>query len=61
MWHDLGAALALMLVLEGILPFLNPQGTRYAFAQLAGMSNRTVRLMGLVSMVGGAMLLYLVK
>ena len=61
MWHDLGAALALMLVLEGILPFLNPRGTRQALAQLAGMSDRAVRVLGLVSMVGGAMLLYLVK
>ena len=50
-----------MLVLEGILPFLNPRATRHAFAQLAGMSNRGVRMVGLVSMVGGAMLLYLVK
>ena len=61
MWHDIGVAFALMLVLEGILPFLNPQGTRHAFAQLAGMGNRTVRVLGLISMVGGAMLLYLVK
>jgi uncharacterized protein YjeT (DUF2065 family) len=27
-WHDLGVAVALLLVLEGIIPFLNPQGVR---------------------------------
>lgn len=61
MWQDLGAALALMFVLEGIFPFLNPQGTRYAFAQIAQMSNRSLRIMGLVSMMGGVLLLYLIK
>ncbi|MCZ6576609.1 MAG: DUF2065 family protein, partial [Gammaproteobacteria bacterium] len=28
MWRDLGAAVALLLVLEGIFPFINPSGMR---------------------------------
>ena len=61
MWRDLGSALALMFVLEGILPFLNPRLSRDTFDQLARMDDRSLRTAGLVSMVGGALLLYLVK
>jgi len=38
-WHDLGVALALFLVLEGILPFLNPHGVRRTLEMIAGMSD----------------------
>lgn len=50
-----------MFVLEGILPFLNPRLTRDTFGQMARMNDRSLRLVGLVSMIGGALLLYLVK
>jgi len=50
-----------MFVLEGILPFLNPRLSRDTFDQLARMDDRSLRTAGLVSMVGGALLLYLVK
>ena len=61
MWHDLVAAFALMLVLEGILPFLNPQGVRQALLQMAQMNNRVLRFTGLGSMLLGLLLLYLVR
>ena len=35
-WPDLAAALGLMLVIEGILPFLSPAGVRRVFARLRG-------------------------
>jgi len=53
--------LALMFVLEGILPFLNPRLTRDTFDHLARMNDRSLRMVGLGSMIGGAVLLYLVK
>ncbi len=61
MWHDLVAAFALMLVLEGILPFLNPRGVRQALLQMAQMNNRVLRFTGLGSMLLGLLLLYLVR
>ena len=51
---------SLMLVLEGIIPFLYPQRWRSLVAQLANTSDSALRWMGFVSMVLGTVLLYLV-
>lgn len=60
-WSDLFAALALVLVIEGLLPALNPEGWRETMGRLAGMESGQLRKIGLVSMVAGAGLLYLVR
>lgn len=60
-WHDLGVALALFLVLEGILPFLNPNGVRRTLEMITGMSDQQLRFIGLTSMLLGLLLLYAVK
>jgi uncharacterized protein YjeT (DUF2065 family) len=57
-WTDLLAALALYLVLEGILPFVNPQAMRRFLSTMANFSDRQLRIWGLVSMVAGLILLY---
>ena len=59
MWQELGIAFCLMLVLEGILPFLYPRRWRGAIAQLVQLPDRQLRLMGLASMLLGTALLYL--
>lgn len=61
MWQDFWAALGLLLVLEGILPFLSPSGARRALEQAARSSDRTLRLIGLASMGAGIIVLYLVR
>jgi uncharacterized protein YjeT (DUF2065 family) len=60
-WSDLLAALALMLVLEGLLPFLNPSGWRRVFSQLARSSDGELRVGGAVCMVLGLLLLTLAR
>jgi uncharacterized protein YjeT (DUF2065 family) len=60
-WSDLLAALALMLVLEGLLPFLNPSGWRRMFVQLAQNSDTHLRLGGLVCMGLGLLLLFFAR
>jgi uncharacterized protein len=60
-WGDLFAGLSILMVLEGLLPFLNPGGARRVFAQLANLSERDLRIGGLVSMGVGALLLFLVR
>ena len=60
MWNDLWVALALMLVLEGIVPFLSPDTLRRMLATLMQMDNRSMRIAGLISMLAGVVLLYLV-
>jgi uncharacterized protein len=60
-WADLFAALALYLVLEGFLPFLNPQAMKRVMTTIATLSDRQLRLGGLASMAAGVLLLYLVR
>ena len=60
MWMDIATALSLVLVIEGILPFLSPGRWRALAAILAGVDDRTLRITGLVSMLVGTALLYLV-
>jgi uncharacterized protein YjeT (DUF2065 family) len=60
-WNDLWAAFALYLVLEGLMPFANPGGMKRALAQLSQLDERVLRIAGFLSMVAGAVLLYLVR
>ena len=60
-WNDLGAAAALMLVLEGILPFLNPGGLRRMLGAMSQLSDRQLRVAGLTSMLLGVALLYMLR
>lgn len=55
------AALALMLVLEGVLPFLAPNLWRETFRKMTEMSDGQLRFVGLTSMLGGLLLLYLMS
>ena len=54
-------AFALMLVLEGILPFLLPTIWREAFKRLTEMTDGQIRFIGLSSMLAGLLMLYLVR
>ncbi len=51
-------ALALMLVMEGILPFLAPTAWRDTFSRMIQLSDGQLRFMGLASMLVGVALLY---
>ena len=61
MWEHIIPALALVLVIEGILPFLSPRSWREAMAQAAQLPDKTLRVMGLISMLAGVIVLYLVR
>lgn len=50
-------ALALMLVLEGLLPFLAPGVWRETFLRLVALSDGQIRFVGLTSMLIGLFLL----
>ncbi len=60
MWSELWAAIALVMVLEGILPFLSPDTARRAFTMLARQDSQVLRFGGLACMLSGVLLLYLV-
>ena len=54
-------AFALMLVIEGVLPFLVPNLWRETFRRLTEMTDGQIRFIGLTSMLSGLLLLYLVR
>jgi uncharacterized protein YjeT (DUF2065 family) len=58
---NLLAAFALMLVIEGILPFLAPTVWRETFRKMLELSDGQLRFIGLGSMLGGLLMFFLVK
>jgi len=60
-WPDLAAALGLMLVIEGILPFLSPGRIRRAFARLAEQGDAALRVAGAISMLAGVAVIWLAR
>lgn len=61
MWEDWARALCLLLVLEGVIPFLYPRRWRSLVTQLALVTEKHIRIMGLGSMLAGVGLLYLIN
>lgn len=61
MWRELAIAVCLILVLEGIVPFLYPARWRRLVAGLAEIDDRSLRLAGLASMIAGTVLLYMIN
>jgi uncharacterized protein YjeT (DUF2065 family) len=59
--NTLLTAVALMLVIEGLLPFLLPTVWRDAFRRLTEMSDGQIRFVGLSSMMAGLLLLFLTR
>jgi uncharacterized protein YjeT (DUF2065 family) len=58
---DFGTAICLLLVLEGIMPFLSPARWRNMVQLLATVDDRTMRAVGFFSMLAGAGLLFLLR
>ena len=61
MWQDFFSALALLLVLEGIMPFLYPHHFRRGLLMAADLNDTTLRGLGLVGMVVGVIILYVLR
>ena len=61
MWHDLLVALSLMLVIEGLMPFLSPRSLKETLRMMAEMDDRTLRIIGFISMAAGVAMPYCVR
>lgn len=61
MWQDLLAALSLVLVIEGMLPFLKPEAWRKTMGRIATKPDNALRLLGLTSMIAGVVMLYIIR
>jgi len=61
MWTELLTALALVLVIEGLLPFLSPDTFRSAMRSILSRDNNTMRIVGLSSMIVGVLILTILR
>jgi uncharacterized protein YjeT (DUF2065 family) len=52
-------ALGLMLIFEGLLPLIAPQAWRETFKRMIALKDGQLRFIGLISMVGGLLLIWL--
>ena len=58
---ELLAALGLVLVLEGIMPFISPRSFRKTMFRVIQLQDRALRMVGLVSMGLGLLVLYFLR
>ncbi|MCY3751599.1 MAG: DUF2065 domain-containing protein [Gammaproteobacteria bacterium] len=61
MWTELLSAIALVFILEGIMPFLNPNWIKRVFLAASQLDNTSLRFVGVSSMLLGVVLLYIVR
>jgi uncharacterized protein YjeT (DUF2065 family) len=60
--NELLLALALMMVVEGVMPLVSPRRWRDVFSRLLAMSDGQIRFIGLASMVMGVLaILFLLR
>ena len=61
MAQDLLTAFALLLIIEGLLPVLAPKVWQKAMQDLSRSNSKFIRIGGIVSMLGGALLLQFLR
>lgn len=61
MLQNLAVAFCLMLVIEGIMPFIAPRRWRRMLEAIEQVDDKTVRLIGFASMIAGTVLLLIIN
>ncbi|MFK7864868.1 MAG: DUF2065 domain-containing protein [Pseudohongiellaceae bacterium] len=61
MWHELAIGFCLMLVIEGIIPFIDPQRWRRMLKLVDQLDDSTMRYIGLGSMLAGTAMLLIIN
>ncbi|MGI9236590.1 MAG: DUF2065 domain-containing protein [Woeseiaceae bacterium] len=60
-WTEILTALALVFVIEGMLPFISPAKYRQMVAEVTRLSDSSIRNVGLIVMIVGLLLLFFVR
>lgn len=60
-WTSLVTALALVMIIEGLMPLLAPAAFKRRLVELLALSERVLRSVGLVLVLGGLLLLQLFR
>jgi len=61
MWETLGTAFALVLIIEGMTPFLSPTQLRKTLLFVLSQTDNSLHSFGFASMLIGLILLYLIN
>lgn len=56
-WSDLLNAIALVFIIEGLMPFISPSGLKKTYKSIQEMPDSQLRMIGLASVIAGALLL----
>ena len=59
--HTLWFALALVLIIEGLLPFASPSQWRKVFLQILQLKDEQIRFFGLCCVLGGVFVLWILS
>ena len=60
-WSEILTAIALLFVIEGMLPFVRPSRYKQLVAQIIRLSDGQLRTYGLTAMIAGLLLLFIVR
>ncbi len=60
-WSEILTAIALLFVIEGMLPFIRPSRYKQLVAQIIRLSDNQLRTYGLTAMIAGLLLLFVVR
>ncbi len=60
-WGDLLTAVSLVLIIEGLLPFLHPTSVRRYSEKMKELSDRTLRTFGFVALAAGLVILNIAR
>ena len=60
-WSEILTAIALLFVIEGMLPFIRPSRYKQLVAQISRLSDNQLRTYGLTAMIAGLVLLFFVR
>ena len=60
-WTEILTAVALVLVLEGMLPFISPRKYREMVAEISRLADNHIRTVGFVVMIVGVVVLFIAR
>jgi len=58
MWHEIITSIALLLIIEGMIPFISPGSYKKFVVRMSKLNDYNLRLIGLISIIIGVLILF---
>ncbi len=58
MWHEIITSIALLLIIEGMIPFISPDSYKKFVVRMSKLNDYNLRLIGLISIIIGVLILF---